>query len=132
MRALSSAKVSAPSKTLSATVDTRESPLRVLAYNSLDASFDGQRHPGGVSAPFAKRRPGQLALLRRGNADVIGLEEGSSCLVFCHGRPCRLQIQSLEAGLKSRYKLDDTSASAVGPNRYSGNYILYDRASSRR
>lgn len=126
VRGVKAGRKSASSKTLSTTVNTRESPLRVLAYNSLDASFDGERHPGGVSAPFSQRRAGQLALLKQSNADVMGIEEGSSCIKKIKGEPCYLQIQSLERGLQSRYKLDDTDASSVGLDRYSGNYFLYD------
>jgi endonuclease/exonuclease/phosphatase family metal-dependent hydrolase len=128
VRGLNTTRMSAPSPTLATTVDTNESIIRVLAYNSLDASFDGQRHPGGISEPFAKRRAGQLALIKRGNAAVVGIEEGNSCLIHYKHKPCYMQIQSLAHGLSSRYKLDDTTANtggAAGLEQYSGNYILY-------
>jgi hypothetical protein len=126
VRGVNTSRMSKPSPTLSTTVDTRESEVRVLAYNSLDASFDGERHPGGVSAPFSKRRPGQLALLKRSNAAVIGIEEGNSCIVKRPHKPCYMQVQSLEAGLKAKYKLDNTDASSAGVDRYNGYYILYN------
>jgi endonuclease/exonuclease/phosphatase family metal-dependent hydrolase len=97
-----------------------------VSYNSLDASFDGEQHNDGEGAPFAQRRPGQLALLGSSDAAVIGIQEGNSCLVKIPRKPCYRQIDSLAAGLQSRYALADTDASATGPNRYAGNYILYD------
>jgi hypothetical protein len=114
------------SKPTSITVGSQESPLRVVSYNSLIASSDGLKHPGSTQAPFADRRDGQLSLLKQSNADVIGIQEGSSCLRQGTGQGCYRQIDSLAAGLAPRYTLDDTDASVDGPNRYAGNYILYD------
>jgi endonuclease/exonuclease/phosphatase family metal-dependent hydrolase len=125
VRSMNAVTSSTESPTVSTTVGSGESPLRVTTYNSLDASFDGQMHPGGRSAPFSQRRPGQLALLKRSNADVIGIQEGNSCLKRIKGKQCYRQIDSLARGLRSDYKLANTVASSAGPNAYAGNYILY-------
>jgi endonuclease/exonuclease/phosphatase family metal-dependent hydrolase len=124
VRGVDAPKTSAASSTSSAMVQTSESPLRVLSYNVLDASFDGEQHPGGRSAPFAKRRAGELWLINRADADVLGIQEGSSCLVHRKGEPCWRQIDSLAAGLKPQYRLDDTDGTTV-VDRYTGDYILY-------
>jgi hypothetical protein len=114
------------SKPTSVTVGSHESPLRVVSYNSLISSSDGVKHPGSTQAPFADRRNGQLWLLNQSNADVIAIQEASSCLQQGTGQGCYRQVDSLADGLAPRYTLDDTDASADGPNRYAGNYIFYD------
>jgi hypothetical protein len=114
------------SKSTSVTVGSQESPLRVASYNSLIASTDGTKHPGSTQASFADRRAGQLWLLNQSDADVIAIQEASSCLRQGTGQGCYRQVDSLADGLAPRYTLDDTDASADGPNRYAGNYIFYD------
>jgi len=66
------------------------STIRVASYNSMSASLDGKRHPGGTSAAFSQRRPVQLDLLRQAAADVIGYQEAGSCLRLIQGEPCVL------------------------------------------
>jgi endonuclease/exonuclease/phosphatase family metal-dependent hydrolase len=123
---MNSDTTSSASRPVATTVGSNESFVRVLSYNTLDASFDGTTHDGGTQAPYAQRRPGQLALIARGDPAVIGVQEDNSCLKKIPNKPCYRQIDSLAAGLAPRYTLDDTDASATGPNRYAGNYILYD------
>jgi endonuclease/exonuclease/phosphatase family metal-dependent hydrolase len=103
------------------------SAIRVLSYNSLSASLDGKKHPGGTSAPFSQRRAGQLDLLTKSAADVIGMQETGSCLRFIQGQPCYRQIDSLADGLSPKYTLDNTQTSERR-TRYAANYILYDSA----
>lgn len=100
------------------------SDLRVLSYNTLSntASRENPREP---AAPFSDRRAPMLALIRSGHADVVGIQEGASCLHEVAHAPCYRQIDSIADGLKSSgYTLIDT----WGSNktwRYTGNYILY-------
>jgi hypothetical protein len=117
---------SSTSKAASVIVGSNDSPVTVLSYNTLDASFDGGVHPGSNQAPFAQRRAGQLSLINRSNAAVVGIQEANSCLVHRKGQPCYRQIDSLADGLSPKYTLDDTDNSAVGVFRYAGNYILYN------
>ncbi len=98
-----------------------ESPVRVVSYNSLDASFDGERHPGGIGAPFSKRLPKQLALIRQSDAAVVGIEEANACLHSNPHAPCWRQIDAINRGL-TQYNLVSTSRSTY----YDGNYILYN------
>lgn len=126
VRGVNPGTASPPSQPVATTVAANESPVRVLSYNSLDASFDGQEHPGGRAAPFSQRRAGQLSLLERSHADVIGIQEANACLRRYRSKPCYRQIDSLAAGLRGHYRLDGTEARASGPDRYIGNYILYD------
>jgi endonuclease/exonuclease/phosphatase family metal-dependent hydrolase len=114
------------SKSTSVVVGTNESPVTVLSYNTLDASFDGEKHPGSTAAPFAQRRGGQIALINASNAAVVGIQEANACLVHRPGQPCYRQIDSLADGLSPQYVLDDTDNSTAGVDRYAGNYILYN------
>lgn len=100
--------------------------LRVVSYNSLSAGFDGTRAPGGTIAPYrTKRGPAQIALLKRADADVLGIQEGSGCLVHYTSKPCYRQIDYLHRHLGSGYSLARTYTKAT---RYMGNYILYKRS----
>lgn len=100
------------------------STVKVLSYNSMSASLDGEKHPGGYSKPFAQRRAGQLWLLNKSNADVIGIQEAGSCLQS--GAPCYRQIDSLADGLKPKYTLDERDYSCKCYDRYTADYILYN------
>jgi endonuclease/exonuclease/phosphatase family metal-dependent hydrolase len=109
----------------SATAVSGSSAVRVLAYNSMSANFDGEKHPGGTAAPFSQRRGPQLDLLTRSQADVIGVEEAAACLHKIPYKPCYRQVDSLADGLPG-YKLDDTYTTSSGSNRYLGNFVLYN------
>ena len=103
----------------SATVQNRESACACCPTTCWTRTSTAEEHPGGRSAPFAKRRAGQLWLINRADAGVLGIQEGSSCLFHRKGEPCYRQIDSLAAGLRPQYRLDDTDGTA-GVNRYSG------------
>lgn len=143
VRGVNSGVTSAPSAPTSAwTAAGNESSVRVITYNSLDAKFDtgpASKHPGGYPQAFIPYRlDAQLYLLNSSaaNADVIGIQEASTCLhkvyVNGHPRPCFRQIDALLQGdsnihgLAPRYSLADTDSIGSTTNRYYGNYILYD------
>jgi endonuclease/exonuclease/phosphatase family metal-dependent hydrolase len=124
VRAVAGSLASGWSNRVSYTVTNASSAVRVLSYNSLSASGDGERHPGGIAARWVDRRGPQLSLMSGSQADVIGLEEGMACIIkYTDGTNCYRQIDSIAAGLRSTYSLADTLTTK--PSRYSGNYILY-------
>jgi endonuclease/exonuclease/phosphatase family metal-dependent hydrolase len=124
VRAVKAGLYSAPSSRVSFTATGGTSPVRVLSYNSMSASLDGEQHPGGVAAKWSDRRPGQLSLMKGSGADVIGIEEGMACLIkYTDGTNCFRQIDSIANGMSPGYSLADTLTTK--PSRYSGNYILY-------
>lgn len=125
IRAVNSHGQSAPSNVATLAAAPPVSTVRVLGYNSLAANQVGDSRPGGTVAPWSDRRGPQLDLITRIDADVVGIEEGANCLRKIPGEPCYRQIDSLMDGLADRYTLADTTATAAGPNRYTGNYILY-------
>jgi endonuclease/exonuclease/phosphatase family metal-dependent hydrolase len=132
IRAARDGALSRWSHVASYTVHTHASALRVLTYNVMSASFDGQKHPSGATqAPFKDRRAPMLKLIANSNADVIGIQEGSSCIVKYGNKPCYRQVDSLHAGLKPKYKLVDTWTYSPGQNRYADEYILFDSNVSR-
>jgi hypothetical protein len=128
VRALVDGKYSKYSNAVSYTATWTTSTVKVLSYNSMSASLDGERHPGGTSKPFSERRANQLYLLNKSNAAVIGIQEAGSCIAKPHGVPCTRQIDSLADGLKPRYTLAERDYTACGKcfNRYTADYILYD------
>ena len=124
VRAVKAGLYSGWSSRVSYTASGATSPVRVLSYNSMSASLDGQQHPGGVAAKWKYRRPGQLSLMKGSGADVIGIEEGMACLIkYTDGTNCYRQIDSIADGMSPSYSLADTLTTK--PSRYSGNYILY-------
>jgi len=124
VRAVAGTLGSGWSNRVSYTVANGSSAIRVVSYNSMSASADGQKHPGGTAAPFSLRRSGQLSLVMNSGADVIGFQEAGSCLHAIQGQPCYRQIDSLTGGLGSRYRLADTQTTEKR-SRYAANYILY-------
>jgi endonuclease/exonuclease/phosphatase family metal-dependent hydrolase len=125
VRAVVGSLASGWSNRVSYTVANGSSAIRVVSYNSMSASADGQQHPGGVAAPFSQRRSGQLSLLMGSGADVIGFQEAGSCLHAIQGQPCYRQVDSLVDGLRSKYSLADTMTTEKR-SRYAANYVLYD------
>lgn len=124
VRAVKSGLYSGWSSRVSFTASGGTSAIRVLSYNSMSASLDGQQHPGGVAAKWTYRRPGQLSLMKGSGADVIGIEEGMACLIkYTDGTNCYRQIDSIADGMAPAYSLASTLTTK--PSRYSGNYILY-------
>jgi endonuclease/exonuclease/phosphatase family metal-dependent hydrolase len=126
VRAVVPGAVSAYSNKVSFTASNDRSLVKVMTYNTMSATFDGQQHAGGVAAAFSLRRDPQLALMLGSHPDVIGIQEGSACLKKIDHKPCWRQIDSLAYGLAPTYKLVDTYTSSAGVNRYYGNYILHD------
>jgi endonuclease/exonuclease/phosphatase family metal-dependent hydrolase len=125
VRAVKSGVYSYWSSRVSYTASGGTSPVRVLSYNSMSASLDGQQHPGGVAAPWKDRRPGQLSLMKGSGADVIGIEEGMACIIkYTDGTNCYRQIDSISDGMSAAgYTLAGTLTTKA--SRYSGNYILF-------
>lgn len=111
---------------VSARVDTRGQWVRLMTYNILQLTADGQRESGNVIAPWLKRRAGEVALIRHVNPDVIAVQEGWPTA----GRTPRYrQVDSLRDGLAAvgeNYTVANTEARY--PNHgwvRTGQYVLY-------
>jgi endonuclease/exonuclease/phosphatase family metal-dependent hydrolase len=122
VRAVRSGVKSARSNKVSYVGSSRHSVVKVLSYNSASASFDGRSAPGGVQPPWKDRRPGQLSFINNSGADVVGIQEGSACIVKIQSKPCYRQIDSIADGTPG-YTLVTTWS--TNTERYHGNYILY-------
>jgi hypothetical protein len=58
---------------------------------------------------------------------VVGIQEGGACLIHYKNRACWRQVDSLAHNLGRGYVNDNTD-SKPSLNRYTGNYILYQRS----
>lgn len=132
VRAVNNGSTSAASNAVSFLAGAASSDVRVVAYNSLSASFDqgsAAHHPGGNAEPFVtKRGPKQITLLNGAHPDVIGIEEAASIIHKIQGKNAYRQIDWLADHLGANYTLDDTYNTNGSVNRYTSNYILYGPA----
>jgi endonuclease/exonuclease/phosphatase family metal-dependent hydrolase len=107
-------------------VRSSEQPIRVMTYNILELSRDGQREGTGVVAPWSERRIAAARLIKKANPDVVAIQEGSTWV----GRPRgRRQVDSLKSALGGEYALSHTERSPNLPHYFrTGDYILYKKS----
>jgi endonuclease/exonuclease/phosphatase family metal-dependent hydrolase len=97
-----------------------ELPIRVLTYNVLHKMFDGTKESGNTIAPWSKRLPGIVSLIKGAKPDVMSINEASDYVV--EGK--RRSIDSIKAKLQG-YALAKTEPFPKPQNPRTGNYILY-------
>ncbi len=128
VRSINGATVSPYSGSVAVTVASSERPLRVLTYNVLSATFDGSAIGGSTQAPWSQRRAEAVALLKQSGADVFAVQEGAAVVNAAGDR----QVDSIATGLGTGYAIANTDHGSnpgqVPNSRYTGNYILYNRA----
>jgi endonuclease/exonuclease/phosphatase family metal-dependent hydrolase len=124
---------SAPSGSSATAATSSSSPgmqsVRVMTYNILELKNDGHHEGSGVIAPWSKRKPAQVRLIRSADPDVIAIQEGSDWV----GRPRgERQVDSLRAALGGEYALAHTEVSPDQPHYFrTGVYILYKSSEYR-
>jgi hypothetical protein len=112
---------------VSAAVTTSEVNLRVMTYNLLILVSDGSRGGGGageVIAPWnSKRKAAAAALVKRGNPDVIAVQEGSA---YTYGWNTPRQVDSFASALGSTYTVARTQG-FPGDSDYvlTGSHVVY-------
>jgi hypothetical protein len=112
---------------VSAAVTTSEVNLRVMTYNLLILVSDGTRGGGGageVIAPWnTKRKAAAATLVKRGNPDVIAVQEGSA---YTYGWNTPRQVDSFASALGSSYTVARTQG-FPGDSDYvmTGSHIVY-------
>ena len=124
--AVNNGRTSRWSSTVSAADTTHETPLRVATYNTLNATYDGTKDNGGTIAPFSKRLPGQVALLKQANADIIGIQEANACIVKSTKHHCTRQVDEQLSGINGGSGTWQMFPAGNDNSTYfDGNYILY-------
>jgi endonuclease/exonuclease/phosphatase family metal-dependent hydrolase len=126
VRAESGSSGSAYSGVVTASPVNAMQQIRVMTYNIQETQADGTRTgSGAIVAPWLKRRPGQVTLIRKNAPDVVAVEEGASWIGPTSNRV--RQVDSLERALGSPYTLAKTEP--VYPARHwfrTGDYILFN------
>ena len=104
--------------------------VRVMTYNVLKGERDGTRAPSGLTiAPWAKRRPGVIRLIRDASPDVIAIQEGSAWVSWERGPR---QVDDLVSHLGGTYALVSTEIPPSQPHYLrTGRYIMYRTSSYR-
>ena len=77
VRAYSGTVASAPSAVVSAVAPASGHNVRVMTYNLMHSSRDGEKVGTETVAPWSQRRQGVVALVRKANPDVLGLQEAN-------------------------------------------------------
>ncbi len=122
IRSRTGTTASSYSAAVSVTPVTAVQQIRTVTYNSLSSTFDGSPIHATLHQPsWWQRRPGQVALLRGANADVIAIQEAGPVV---SRTPFTLQVNSIANGLGSDYAVANSDP---GPNN-GGNYVLYRRS----
>jgi endonuclease/exonuclease/phosphatase family metal-dependent hydrolase len=123
VRAMNTTTASGKSNTVATTVESKTQPVKVMTYNILEASQDGKAEGDGVISPWAKRKPGVVALIHRADPDVIAIQEAAA---WTDQAKRQRQIDSLATALHGRYSLAVTEIKPT-ERHYSrtGDYILY-------
>jgi endonuclease/exonuclease/phosphatase family metal-dependent hydrolase len=102
VRAYGGSFATAPTNVVSAVAPSRGQNVRVMTYNVLHSSRDGQQVGLETIAPWADRRTPAVALIKQADPDVIGLQEASDWVGAALGP-----------------KLVDDIAARLGDGRYS-------------
>lgn len=124
------APVVAPTITPLAASSTGSLHVRVMTFNVLKGERDGTRMPSGVTiAPWAKRRPVVVSLIRDAAPDVIAIQEGSAWVDRERGPR---QVDDIVAHLDGAYALASTEIPPSQPHYFrTGRYILYRKSAYR-
>ncbi len=127
VRALNGATRSAWSSAVSATPQTGEARIRVVAYNLLGMWADGERGDfgkGEVVKPWmTSRRPAAAALVRPVTPDIVLVQEASS---WTAGWASPWQVDTFASTLGSDYRVARTQGRAGEPDYIrTGNHVVY-------
>lgn len=128
VRTINGGRASGWSAAARVVVRSRLQPVRLLSYNVLTSKADGTVTTGERVQPWAKRRAGVLALIRRADPDVICLQEAGGWVgtpqVYGGTRQVDDLLRSLPGWTLAR---TETPPTEHYYRRY-GNYVLYRSA----
>jgi endonuclease/exonuclease/phosphatase family metal-dependent hydrolase len=117
---------SARSAAVPATLQGKEQRVRLMTYNILELSRDGEHEGDGVIAPWSERLPKAAALIASAHPDAIAIEEGSDFVG--RGHHVR-QVDSLRRALGGTYALAHTEITPPHLHYFrTGVYILYNKS----
>jgi len=132
VRAYNGGVASAATPALQAVAPARGQNVRVMTYNVLHDSAAGTKEGSEVVAPWSKRRVPAIALIRKADPDVLGLQEASDWVDEAK-RPGVRIADDLAQGLGvGRYTVADTED--LPPTAHwmrTARYILYRTATYR-
>jgi endonuclease/exonuclease/phosphatase family metal-dependent hydrolase len=111
---------------VSTTVQSRLQAAKLMTYNILQLSCDGNREAGGVISPWSQRRPVAAKLIKSVSPDVIGVQEGQQ---WVGSTPGTRQVDNLRSALRNigaDYAIAKTEDTYPTPGLVrTGDYILY-------
>jgi endonuclease/exonuclease/phosphatase family metal-dependent hydrolase len=126
VQALNAATRSTPTAPTALVAGSKQQSVRVMTYNILELTTDGQHEGSGVVAPWSQRKVAAAHLIKQANPDVVAIQEGAPWVGRARGAR---QVDSLRAELGGVYGLSHTEVSPNQPRYFrTGDYILYKKA----
>jgi endonuclease/exonuclease/phosphatase family metal-dependent hydrolase len=123
VKAYGGSLATAPTNVVSAVAPSRGQDVRVMTYNLLHSSRDGQLVGTETIAPWADRRTPAVALVQQANPDVIGLQEANDWVDAPLGAKL---VDDLATRLGGRYTVAKTDIPVGSPGWFrTARYILY-------
>jgi endonuclease/exonuclease/phosphatase family metal-dependent hydrolase len=130
VRAYGGSVTSGASAVVSAVAPSSGLSVRAMTYNLLHKTRDGERAGSGRIAPWSQRRNGIVALIKKANPDVVGLQEANDWVGPVKGPRIVDDLRNrLGAG---RYTLAHTEVTPGQRGWFrTGRYILYRTSAFR-
>jgi endonuclease/exonuclease/phosphatase family metal-dependent hydrolase len=122
--ALNQLTPSAPTPAVQTMALTQQQPLKIMTYNLLELTADGQMKGGSRVAPWPQRRTAQVGLIKSAMPDAIAIQEGAKFVAADRGPR---QVDDLVSHLGPPYSLATTELPPSQPHYHrTGVYIVYN------
>jgi endonuclease/exonuclease/phosphatase family metal-dependent hydrolase len=115
------------SRVLSATFKGAEAKFSMMTWNVLHMKFDGTKENGNTIAPWSKRLPVVISMIKNADPDIIDINEANDYVHPNDPSSKVRQIDTIYDKLKSNYGLADADFTIDKSLPRIGNYILYRR-----
>jgi endonuclease/exonuclease/phosphatase family metal-dependent hydrolase len=112
------------SRVLSATFKAAEANFTMMTWNVLHLEFDGTKENGNTIAPWSKRLPVVISMIKKADPDIININEAND-YVHPNTSSKERQIDTIYDKLKSEYGIADADFTIDKSLPRIGNYILY-------
>jgi exonuclease III len=106
-------------------------PVKLMTWNVLHHKFDGTKENGNRIAPWSKRLPVVISMIKKADPDIISINEANDAMNPPLTNSRRCQINTIYDKLKRTYGLADADFSEDKYHPQVGDYILYRRSMFR-
>jgi endonuclease/exonuclease/phosphatase family metal-dependent hydrolase len=115
------------SRVVSATFKGTEAKFSIMTWNVLHLKFDGTKENGNTIAPWSKRLPVVISMIKKADPDIININEANDYVHPNDPSSKRRQIDTIYDKLNTDYGIADADFTIDKSLPRIGNYILYRR-----